>query len=475
MTARKKSDSMHPSSERMEAITSGGNQLKQQFKPGDITWIKIHGNSWWPAQVVDEKTVGNKPKKKAKDEILVRQYGTYEYLYMDPWISSSEFGKFLKQENCNAGEAFQKFLEEDLLCLNSAGKSKRKVSKFEENSTVEAPKGKKQKQDRTQRNREAIQPVSPGCPSDKLKVVRAQQGKDKPRDESLTDEKINQDDVRKPKIAEKARAAGSKIKITKQYNLRQSKRNNVEKQVKGNVKGEAFKHKGAEQGEVRKNMTEKAKCETSKEKNTNQHRSRQMKLKDMKEQVTLMVRFGSSKDKCMKQCDARNPKVKEKVTERAENKVSEGKCIGRSEEGRQNGARKAVNGGSKVKMTKQDCLRKLKHQYDKEERAEKDGDKISKHNKTKQGKEGRSSVIENATDGVSEVKNVNQMGSRVPKHSDTNEQHTESPGLIKYGIPQQSGDLSARRTRVMQSLGLIAPLGSPFRRNGFVEAAVLKL
>ncbi|KAG1342276.1 hepatoma-derived growth factor-related protein 2 [Cocos nucifera] len=506
MTGRKKRGSVHPSSERMEAITSGDNRLKQQFKPGDTTWIKIHGNSWWPAQVVDEKAVGNKPKKKANDEILVR------HLYMDPWKSSSEFGKFLKQENCNAGEAFQKFLEEDLSRLNSAGKSKRKVSKSEgrgrfvdmkeDNSTVEAPKGKKQKQDKTQRNQEAIQPISPGCSSDELKVVRAEQGKDKPRDESRKDEKINQDDVRKRKIAEKARAAGSKIKITKQYNLRQSKCNNVEKQVKRNVKGEAFRPKGAEQGELRKNRIEKAKCGTSKERNTNQLGSRQMKLKDVKGQVTLMVRDESSKDKCMKQCDARSSKVREmvinetltrknikqyifrnrkhkdvknQVAEKAENKVSVGKCIGRSEEGRQDGARKAANGGSKVKMMKQDCLRKLKHEYDKEERAEKNGDKISKHNKTKQGKEGRSSVIENVTDGVSEVKNVKQMRSRVPKYNDTKEHHSESPGSIKYGIPQQRGDLSARKTRVMQSLGLIAPLGSPFRRNGFVEAAVLKL
>ncbi|XP_008805838.2 hepatoma-derived growth factor-related protein 2-like [Phoenix dactylifera] len=451
----------------MEAITSGRNQLKHQFKPGDTAWIKIHYNSWWPAQIVDEKTVGHKPKKKAKDEILVRQYGTYEYLYMDPWKNSSEFEKFLKQENCDAGGAFQKSLEEDLLCLKSAGKSKRKVSKSKENFMVEALKVKKQKQDKIQRNREAIGPVSPGCPSDKLKKVRAEQGKDKSRDESQTGLKINQDNVRKPMIAEKGRAAGSKIRSTKQYNLRQPKHDNVEKQVKGNVKGEAFKDKGVEQGEVRKkNVVDKEKCGTSKMKNTNQDGSRQMKLNDVKEQVTLMVRDEALTRKNIKRYIFRNRKHKD-----VKNQVS----IGQSKEGRQDVARKAVNGGSKVEMMKQDCLRKLKRKYDKEERTEKDGDKISKCSKKKQRKEGRSSVIENATDGVSEVKNVKQMGSGLPKHDGTKEHHIESPCSTKYGTPQETGGLSARRTRVMQSLGLIAPLGSPFRRNGLVEAAMLKL
>lgn len=447
MTGRKKKDNVHPSSETLKA-TSGSNQLKQQFKPGDTTWIKIHANSWWPAQVVDEKTVGNKPKKRAEDEILVRQYGTSEYLYVDPWKSSSEFEHFLKQENCNAREAFQKSLEKDILLMKSAGKSKRKISK--ENSTVEDPKCKKQKQDKTQRSREAVGLASPG---------------------------------------------DSKIKVAKQYYLRQPKFNNVGKLVKENVKGEAFKDKGEEQGKVWKNMMRKEKSGTFKLKNRNQDSSRQMKL-------TLVVRDDSSKEKHMKQGDARSPEVKQKVTdkisktkntrqyifrnrkhtdvgkpvtEKVENRLSKDKKMGHSKRGWQDVSQKSVSGGSKVKMMKQDCLKELKHKYDREERLEKDGDKISRHKKIKQVAEGRSSVKEKATDRVSEVKNIKQNKTRLTKHDDVKEHNIESPGSTKHGTPKETGDLSARRTRVMQSLGLIAPLGSPFRRNGLVEAAVLKL
>lgn len=34
-----------------EASECGLNQLSKEFTLGDIVWIKIHGGSWWPAQV----------------------------------------------------------------------------------------------------------------------------------------------------------------------------------------------------------------------------------------------------------------------------------------------------------------------------------------------------------------------------------------------------------------------------------------
>ncbi|KAJ1268868.1 hypothetical protein BS78_07G166700 [Paspalum vaginatum] len=91
------------------------NKLRHNFRLGDITWVKCSGSSWWPAQVIDESCVGSKPKKKEKDDCLVRLYGTCQYLYVDPWKSISEFKMMLKQENKNAMEAFR----EELSCVNS--------------------------------------------------------------------------------------------------------------------------------------------------------------------------------------------------------------------------------------------------------------------------------------------------------------------------------------------------------------------
>ncbi|KAG2579371.1 hypothetical protein PVAP13_6NG283800 [Panicum virgatum] len=95
------------------------NKLRHNFRLGDITWVKLGGSSWWPAQVIDESCVGSKPKKKDKYECLVRLYGTCQYFYIDPWKSNSDFEMMLKQENKSAMEAFHEVLEKELSCVNS--------------------------------------------------------------------------------------------------------------------------------------------------------------------------------------------------------------------------------------------------------------------------------------------------------------------------------------------------------------------
>ncbi|KAJ0961201.1 hypothetical protein J5N97_000823 [Dioscorea zingiberensis] len=54
-------------------------QVGNHTRAGDTLWTKVNGCSWWPAQVVSEKSISNKHKRKAEDEVLVRLYGTYEY------------------------------------------------------------------------------------------------------------------------------------------------------------------------------------------------------------------------------------------------------------------------------------------------------------------------------------------------------------------------------------------------------------
>ncbi|OIV97857.1 hypothetical protein TanjilG_12614 [Lupinus angustifolius] len=60
---------------------------------GDMIWIRLRHGSWWPAQVVDAKSVNKsmKPKKRSAGDILVRLYGSYKYSYVDPIRCKSEF------------------------------------------------------------------------------------------------------------------------------------------------------------------------------------------------------------------------------------------------------------------------------------------------------------------------------------------------------------------------------------------------
>lgn len=122
-------------------------QLEGQFFPGDVTWAKLRGNIWWPAVVVDENTVSecNKPSKRASGGVLVRLYGSYEYLYVDPIKFHLEFQKVLEQSNGSHREIFEKALEQDSSHMKS-GCSKEGKYKSDSASSEEQVKRKYSKQ-----------------------------------------------------------------------------------------------------------------------------------------------------------------------------------------------------------------------------------------------------------------------------------------------------------------------------------------
>ncbi|XP_019414438.1 PREDICTED: DNA (cytosine-5)-methyltransferase 3B-like [Lupinus angustifolius] len=83
---------------------------------GDMIWIRLRHGSWWPAQVVDAKSVNKsmKPKKRSAGDILVRLYGSYKYSYVDPIRCKSEFETILKNNNYSYRDILQQSLEKDL-------------------------------------------------------------------------------------------------------------------------------------------------------------------------------------------------------------------------------------------------------------------------------------------------------------------------------------------------------------------------
>ncbi|KAL6297131.1 hypothetical protein ACE6H2_005273 [Prunus campanulata] len=113
------------------------NQLGGEVKVADLIWVKINGGSWWPAQVVDDNTVNvnNKPSKRSAGKVLVRLYGSYKYLYVDPLKCHSEFDIILKQNNGCYREILLKALEQDVSYLKSS-RSKKQGSKSKESVAV---------------------------------------------------------------------------------------------------------------------------------------------------------------------------------------------------------------------------------------------------------------------------------------------------------------------------------------------------
>ncbi|KAA3453912.1 DNA (cytosine-5)-methyltransferase 3B-like isoform X1 [Gossypium australe] len=96
---------------------------------GDLIWLKLLGKTWWPAVVVDERSVSksSKPGKKSKGEVLVRLYGSHDS-YADPMKYRSEFKTILEQNNGSYYDILEKGLEQFRSRLKSS-KSKGQGSK----------------------------------------------------------------------------------------------------------------------------------------------------------------------------------------------------------------------------------------------------------------------------------------------------------------------------------------------------------
>ncbi|CAM8945764.1 unnamed protein product [Rhodiola kirilowii] len=110
--------------------SSGGVKL------GDLIWVKLHPSSWWPAQVIDADTVSEeiKPCERSVGEVLVRVYGSYIYLYVDPSESRFEFDKTLTLYNGDYHQILKESLDKDR--PHSSKSKKLKVSE-ESQSTGE--------------------------------------------------------------------------------------------------------------------------------------------------------------------------------------------------------------------------------------------------------------------------------------------------------------------------------------------------
>ncbi|KAK8950688.1 hypothetical protein KSP39_PZI003072 [Platanthera zijinensis] len=123
------------------------NMSVQRFKLGEILWCRINSGSWWPVQVVDENCVAFKPKRKKKDQILVRLYGTFEHMYVEKANCISKTEKIYEEENRSSREIFEKALEEDLSRMKSGYPSEGRLSKSIENvkEKDEASRGKGQR------------------------------------------------------------------------------------------------------------------------------------------------------------------------------------------------------------------------------------------------------------------------------------------------------------------------------------------
>lgn len=121
------------------------------WKPdyGDLLWVRLHGSSWWPAQVVDESTVSaiHQPRKRREGEILVRLYGSYKYSFINPISSLLEFKDTLEKYSGSYNAILEESLKQDLhqlKCVSSKKKEIKTKGKFGADVSMETILKKKQ-------------------------------------------------------------------------------------------------------------------------------------------------------------------------------------------------------------------------------------------------------------------------------------------------------------------------------------------
>ncbi|XVE55599.1 hypothetical protein DITRI_Ditri03aG0171900 [Diplodiscus trichospermus] len=163
-------------------------QLEGEVSLGEVIWVKLHENLWWPAQVVDDRSVSEscKPGNRSQGEVLVRLYGSYEYLYADPMKDYSEF---------NMDRARRRSI-----------KPKAKGSKSTANKKADAAKGKK-KLNQNQGNQ--VDDLDADATARKSRAVRADLGKDS-----------------------KGNALGNKDNVRQTARSKTSKQNEIQKKLK---------------------------------------------------------------------------------------------------------------------------------------------------------------------------------------------------------------------------------------------------
>ncbi|XP_062163624.1 uncharacterized protein LOC133870492 [Alnus glutinosa] len=382
---------------------------------GDLIWVRLNGGSWWPAQVADENTVNGsiKPRNKSAGEVLVRLYGSYKYLYVDPVKCHSEFELILQQNNGCRRKIFEKALEQD--CPRSKyGISKRRGAKSKENVGIDATRDKSNQNQVKDQDIEASNyvRVSPrGHPPTITPKVKVKNGSSRKAEEAKN-EASKQDGMKKnlkPNSSSSEERAAENITSKQdrrlQRNLKQCRSSGAEKTSKQNV------------------VQNKLKLDSPSVRPTSRRAKKEARIKiSMQGARQSLKRKSPSSD------------------EQLDNKAHE-----------LDDMQKKLKPNSSKNFKQVEVQNNLKTEHAGTEKGKKC--KIPDQDVQKKSKPNNQSTEEDAkirTRKEDEVLKKNKLNS-------------PSSETTLFG---KSQELSARRTKVMQSLGLIAPSGSPFHKNG---------
>ncbi|KAL0917115.1 hypothetical protein M5K25_012162 [Dendrobium thyrsiflorum] len=514
--------SSNPSSNGEEPIESMANLLVQQFKYGDIIWSRINGRSWWPVQVADEKCVSCKPKKIKNDEILVRLYGSFEHMYVDPVNCVSKIEKIFGQEKSSNREVFMRTLEEDITRMKSGGQSAATVSESKETTEIaeideenerekdEAPGGKGQRKGKLKRTMTADNSPLFGSSNNpkaakQVKVVKSEGmnavktsevgiTKRRTRSETFKARNDGTSEIEVSNYTGNLNSGASAVSSFDKKDLRSSGRKDTKEKLTLNVLDKASESRCVKQDCGRNvDVNNNAQIEFS-------------DVKDIKKLVAKIVKEEAEQAKY----EALKSRGMERCPENIEYIDSSRKKTSEIKSMKRHVPRRVKNTDTEVHITEgaiDDTQDRTAGSSDVEKPNEtvlSNGDPLNKirdfecdnNERTKDTDIQLPNVVERANNEIQGINGVHRTESyfkemngdeksplnfakqdEAKKPSET-EEAINGDQRGKHGVSGEKMDspsttkcfLSPRCTKVMQSLGLIAPLGSPFCRNGLIRS-----
>ncbi|XP_057974783.1 uncharacterized protein LOC131162381 [Malania oleifera] len=495
------------------------NQSEHKVVLGDLIWVKINDSLWWPAQVVDENAVSgsNKPGNRSVGEVLVRLYGSYKYLYADPIECRSEFENVLKKNNSCYREIFQTTLDQVIRHFKPST-PKGQGSRSKEKASVGASNGEKLKQNRVGKEKKLKASNSTGGASGRHKAVQigeasawkinslAKNGEGNVSETIVSSRKLA---ANAPQVVENGRLSSKRAQKEGKKTPKEFK---VQKRLKPK---DSSGKKETENGSSRQNQKQK-RLQANGPKKEDQKRKiskrdgvqKKLKSSDLGDNEVLKGKT-SDRDRVLKKPkknsrdteEERKSKTSRRVLKRNRGNVDEQTEDNKSEHGMEKKPKRdhpSLGKAAKKKAPASDSvLNKCKAKSQKADaevknkisgqdgsqkkrkpsnpKIEEDINKTQAKKKTKRnsrsieeakGKTSKRDGKQNELKQNSPEVSRNEAKRKIPKQDKMQIECERSSPTSVTTLSGKSQEPTARRMRVMQSLGLIAPSGSPFHRNG---------
>ncbi|KAL5743042.1 hypothetical protein ACOSP7_029774 [Xanthoceras sorbifolium] len=83
--------------------------------PGNVVWAKMACQTWWPAEIIEERSTSSDSTNQEVDgHVLVQYYGIHQSTWVDPARDLSELEDCFEERSCNSMEDFQDALKQAL-------------------------------------------------------------------------------------------------------------------------------------------------------------------------------------------------------------------------------------------------------------------------------------------------------------------------------------------------------------------------